>query len=137
MGLSESIGRPGCAGGLYLDDMAGCEEADMKKKKVWKAPKPNKALRAAVKRHAEITAERKFFRVDIEFPFNESFKYVCLFEMLDEEAMKKNIQKLKVAGMGGRIALLDGTPDGKVQETWGSVERVAAAEKEEKQALTR
>jgi len=50
------------------------------------------------------------------------------------EALEKQ-DELKVLGIGGRVVHLDGTPDGKVIATWGSIERTAAAEKIEQGAL--
>ena len=54
--------------------------------------------------------------------------------MSETEAQEK-ADEMKAMGIGGRIIHLDGTPEGKVVSTWGSVERTAAAEKIENAAL--
>ena len=74
----------------------------------------------------------KYYRIDVEFPSEHGFSYQVLFALTKEENMKKQVAKLKEAGMGGRLVFLDGTPDGQVVEQWGSVERVAEAERLEK-----
>jgi hypothetical protein len=75
--------------------------------------------------------EEKVYRVDVEFPIdNESdgYKYLSFHEGLETD-MRKLVQKMRGVGMGGRLVLLDGTPDGNVEETWGSPARLAAARK--------
>jgi hypothetical protein len=54
---------------------------------------------------------------------------------LSETEAQEKADEMKLIGVGGRIVHLDGTPEGKVTQTWGSVERAAAAEKIEKEAL--
>ena len=55
--------------------------------------------------------------------------------VFDEQAAQKEIQKLKEIGCGGRSLRMDGSPDGVIAATWGSVERTASAEKIETEAL--
>lgn len=45
------------------------------------------------------------------------------------------MEEMKAIGVGGRIILLDGSPEGIEQVKWGGVERTAEAEKVEKEAL--
>jgi hypothetical protein len=56
-------------------------------------------------------------------------------ESVTDAVAQEMMDSMKLIGIGGRIIELDGTPEGKVCVTWGSVERTAEAEKVEKAAL--
>lgn len=49
---------------------------------------------------------------------------------MDEQMARSIAESLKKIGQGGRLIELDGTPEGKVLETWGGVGRLEQAEKE-------
>lgn len=56
-------------------------------------------------------------------------------EVVPEEQARCRMEGMKLMGMGGRLVLMDGSPDGKIQATWGNVDRMAAAEKAERENL--
>jgi hypothetical protein len=81
-------------------------------------------------------AEKKYFRIDVEFllPNSDKFKYLQFVEA-EESAAQKVVELMKRCGIGGRLFYLDGSPGGTHVDTWGSVERVASCEKLERAAL--
>lgn len=99
-----------------------------KKKAVKKKEPPKKVL---------------FFRVDLEIPLLNSNKELEGYTWAEytprrgtEEQMARALaENLKRMGAGGRLVELDGTPDGKVIETWASVGRVGAAAQVENQRI--
>lgn len=90
-----------------------------------------------------VAAPLEFYRVDVEVASRVSggvtqYTYTPCEKSqqgLSEEEAHLMADEMKAIGIGGRIVHLDGTPEGKVTLTWGSVERTAAAEQIEKAAL--
>lgn len=81
------------------------------------------------------------FSIDIEFPLVSALPiqyiyYHYLANLTAEEADKQE-KKMKDKGLGGRLSRWDGTPDGLIVRTWGSLQRVLNAQLVEKQALLR
>lgn len=73
------------------------------------------------------------YRVDLEEPqvsvkSGRVWKYIYKLSLQgDEKTTEKQVQLLKSIGMGGRLVELDGSPDGKIVETWASQARLEIA----------
>lgn len=89
-----------------------------------------------------IAAKPEFYRVELEVASKAGdgttqYTYSAVTQQLEmsEEEAQKQMEEMKAMGIGGRLIHLDGTPEGKIITTWGSVERTAEAEKVERAAL--
>jgi hypothetical protein len=89
-----------------------------------------------------VAAPLEFYRVELEVASKAGdgtmqYTYAPYGQSsgVSETEAQTAADEMKSLGIGGRIVHLDGTPEGKVLQTWGSVERAAAAEKIEKGAL--
>lgn len=105
-------------------------------KKVYPKPKKKKVL--------AVLAKPEFYKVELEVAHQKAdgtmeYTYSELSSSsrlgISDTAAQELADGLKAIGCGGRIIHLDGTPDGTVTSTWGSVARTAAAEKVEQAAL--
>lgn len=111
--------------------------AASKKVLVGRSVKPKK------KKVTAVLAKPEFYRVELEVMSRAADNtvqytyapFVKGHEQVEEAAANLIMEEMKAMGIGGRIIHLDGTPDGKITTTWGSVERTAAAEKVEQAAL--
>jgi hypothetical protein len=84
-----------------------------------------------------------WFRVDLEIPLLNSKKELEGYTWAeytprrgtDEQMAKALAENLKRMGTGGRLVELDGTPEGKIVESWAGVGRVGAAATIENQRI--
>jgi len=102
-----------------------------------------KILKQAKKAKPKVyaTVKEEFYRVDTEVPMSNqrtgetTFTYTTGSEVTDEQTAHIRMEGLKMCGIGGRLVHLDGTPDGKIISVWGNVDRMAAAERREREVL--
>lgn len=117
----------GCPGNL-VPGVHNAKVCTARKKKP--APKPK----------VYATVKEEWYRVDTEIPSVDrktgltSYTYTNSPPPMDEQAARRVMEGMKLIGVGGRLIHLDGTPDGKLVATWGNVERMAQAEKQERAA---
>ena len=89
-----------------------------------------------------IAAPEKYYKVQLEVSSKNLATGLTEYTYTDQSkhpvsdtVAQQQMDEMKSIGVGGRIVLLDGTPDGAVQVTWGSVDRTASAEKVERATL--
>lgn len=92
------------------------------------------------KKVTAILAKQEWYKVELEVASKAGdgtmqYTFADHTSGVTEEQARESADGLKAIGCGGRIIHLDGTPDGKVILTWGSVDRTAAAEKVERASL--
>lgn len=111
----------------------------MKKKQQKSKPVKKSKKKAPKKKVMAIAAKPEFYNVQIEVPSKTKdgmteYTYSNVLEGVESLQATEKQEELKAMGCGGRVIHLDGTPEGAIISTWGSVERVAAAEKIEEAA---
>ena len=74
-----------------------------------------------------------YFRVDQEYRDGGRYLYRKFTSEagVREDVAKRIATALQRIGIGGRLVMLDGTPDGKEVDRWGGVDRVAEAKRKE------
>ena len=101
----------------------------MAKKKVIKKKAPIKQI------------ELEFYRVDIEMKHYNGTILEYYFQTFSKDGgedlsvAETVVRDMKELGQGGRLVLLDGTPEGKIVETWPSVTRAMELAKIEQKEL--
>src|SRR6266704_3704066 len=116
------------------------------KKKSYKKSKAKPYKKSKAKPYKKkvfaVAAKPEFYKVQLEVAHQKGdgtteYTYVDHPSRVDvaEEIARQMVEDLKMIGCGGRLILLDGTPEVQIVLTWGSVERTAAAEKIETAAL--
>jgi hypothetical protein len=103
-----------------------------------KAKAKSKVKAAPKKKKAEPLKPWDLYRVEMEQMNDSGYGFVPADPAnleLEEPKAQAKADELKMLGVGGRLILLDGTPDGTVTESWGGVGKVLAASAVEKAAL--
>jgi len=114
------------------------------KTKKQKKSKAKKVQPKKKKKVLAVLAKPEFYKVELEVAHQKAdgtteYTYAehSTRTGVSDTVAQELADGLKAIGCGGRIIHLDGTPDGAVTETWGSVARTAAAEKVEQASLER
>lgn len=115
------------------------------KAKVIKSKRAKLLAKASKKKKAPKPEAKppEMYRVDLELTLYDKghrFKGCQYVEYTSRKGAEEDFARSLMAHLkrnfcGGRLVLLDGTPDGHIVETWGGIGRVLEAEETERAAL--